>query len=113
MSDAKHVAPFIVMTALLVIVAIVLTNWFNYRLKRRLLDVAPQDEKLLRLIGELWKPSIEALKWGLLLLAGGLGLILIEYLPNPDDSLTLPFGVEAVFLSAGFLGYYFLIRKNR
>ena len=113
MYDAKHLAPFVVMIILLIILAITLVNWFNYRLKKRLLDAGPVDEKLLHLIGQLWKPGAEALKWGLLFLSGGLGLILIEYLPNREEDLALPFGVESVFLSAGFLTYYYIIKKQQ
>lgn len=113
MYDVKHLAPFVVMIILLVILAITLVNWFNYRLKKRLLDAGPVDEKLLHLISQLWRPGAEALKWGLLFLSGGLGLILVDYLPNRGDDLVLPFGVEAVFLSAGFLTYYAIIRKQQ
>lgn len=52
-----------------------------------------------------------SLKWGLLILTAGLALILMEYIPASPDS-PLPYGLFAVFVSAGFLTYYFLIRKD-
>lgn len=52
-----------------------------------------------------------SLKWGLLALFGGVALILMEYLEVRSDS-TLPYGILAVALSAGFLIYYVLIKKE-
>lgn len=100
------------MIAVLAIIAIVLVNWFNYRLKKRLLDSRPADENILNLVRDLWRPGREALKWGLLLLSGGLGLILISVIPADSEDSALGFGIEAVFLAAGFLTYYILIKKN-
>jgi hypothetical protein len=59
-----------------------------------------------------------SLKWGLVALMGGLGLILIEILRSIHPSLvnyhdaTLPLGILLVFVSLGFL-IYFLIMHNR
>ena len=52
-----------------------------------------------------------SLKWGLLALFGGASLILIDFFDVQPDS-TLPFGILAVGLSAGFLTYYLLIKKE-
>ena len=52
-----------------------------------------------------------SLKWGLLALFGGIALIAMEYLDVRPDS-PLPFGLLAVALSAGFLTYYFLVKKE-
>jgi hypothetical protein len=51
-----------------------------------------------------------ALKWGLLTLFGGIGLILMDYLRIDFDS-TLPFGILSVSLSVGFLIYYVLVKR--
>lgn len=51
-----------------------------------------------------------ALKWGLLALSGGIGLIIIDYL-NVDMDSTLPFGILSVSLSVGFLAYYFIVKQ--
>ncbi len=59
-----------------------------------------------------------SLKWGLVALMGGLGLILIEILKNLNPSLVnyhdavLPLGILLVFVSLGFL-IYFLIMNTR
>lgn len=52
-----------------------------------------------------------SLKWGLIIFFAGLSLIIMEYLQY-DTNSPLPYGVFAVFVSLGFLIYYFLVRKE-
>ena len=52
-----------------------------------------------------------SLKWGLIVLCGGIGLIIIDSL-NVTPESPLPYGVFAVSLSVGFLAYYFIVRKE-
>lgn len=56
------------------------------------------------------------LKWMLLGIFGGLGLVIQEFLPYSMDESMLPYGVVIIFLSIGLLIYYLLIKnllKNR
>ena len=52
-----------------------------------------------------------ALKWGLIILFGGLALIVIEF-TGYDSESPLPYGLFAMFLSLGFLIYYFIVKKE-
>jgi hypothetical protein len=52
-----------------------------------------------------------SLKWGLIILFAGFSLILMEYL-RYDRHSPLPYGLFAVFVSLGFLIYYFIIKKE-
>jgi hypothetical protein len=52
-----------------------------------------------------------SLKWGLITLSAGLALILLEYVDVRRES-PLPYGMLAVFISIGFLVYYFIIQKK-
>lgn len=52
-----------------------------------------------------------ALKWGLIILFGGLALIILEFIPTSPES-PLPYGLLAFFISLGFLIYYFLVKKE-
>lgn len=52
-----------------------------------------------------------SLKWGLIILSGGLSLVLMEYV-DYDTKSTLPYGLFAVFVSLGFLAYYFMVKKE-
>lgn len=66
--------------------------------------------------GELLKKQqannrYNSLKWGLIILFGGLGLIILEAIPY-DESSPLPYGVFAACVSLGFLIYYFIVKKE-
>jgi hypothetical protein len=52
-----------------------------------------------------------SLKWGLIILFAGISLVILEYVPHERDS-TLPYGLFAVFVSLGFLIYYFMVKKE-
>lgn len=94
----------------------------DYLLKRRLIK-AEQYER----VGILDKPKTDngetnkypSLKWGLVALMSGLGLILIEVLRqvNPDlvnyRDAVLPIGILLVFISLGFLIYFFIVNAKK
>jgi hypothetical protein len=60
------------------------------------------------------------LKWGLVSLLAGAGLILIEAMSRggqinwvKDYNSLLPVGIELVFISAGFLIYFFIVNAKK
>jgi hypothetical protein len=94
----------------------------EHLLKRKLIK-AEQYEKVGIL--EAPKPALDeankypSLKWGLVAFSGGLGLVLIEIIhsENPDlinyrDSV-LPIGILLVFVSLGFLIYFFIMSAKK
>lgn len=83
----------------------------DYFLRRKMVEkgyVSEENKHLLEKEQEANKYS--SLKWGILILSGGIGLVIIEYLPKAEESV-LPFGVFAISVSIGFL-IYFVIVKN-
>ncbi|RIH64950.1 hypothetical protein D1164_13010 [Mariniphaga sediminis] len=61
-----------------------------------------------------------SLKWGLVALMSGLGFILIEILRQVNPELindyrnaTLPIGILLVFISLGFLIYFFIVNRKK
>ena len=52
-----------------------------------------------------------ALKWGLIVLFGGLGLIIIDAMGLDGDD-AMPYGIEAVCIAIGFLIYYAMVKKE-
>lgn len=52
-----------------------------------------------------------SLKWGLIILFGGLALVLMDFI-DYDSRSPLPYGLFAVFVSLGFLIYYFIVKKE-
>lgn len=94
----------------------------DHLLKRKLIK-AGQYEKVSIL--EKPKPTSEevnkypSLKWGLVALTSGLGFIVIEVIRSVNPSLidyrnaVLPVGILLVFVSLGFLIYFFIMNGKK
>ncbi|MEY8760332.1 DUF6249 domain-containing protein [Chryseobacterium tongliaoense] len=108
----KQLAPFIVMIALLIAISVVIVVITNYNLKKKILNKENADEKLYVILNNLTGFNSEMLKWGIILLFGGIGLIVLEFLPY-DENTPLPYGVMTVFVALGFLTYYFLMKNQK
>ncbi|TSD66804.1 hypothetical protein FFF34_005215 [Inquilinus sp. KBS0705] len=108
----KHIIPFIVMIVFVIAVAIVIIHAFNFKLKKRIIESGNIDENALKFLDSISGVNSEALKWGLILLFGGIGLVVIELLPYYSEDSPLPYGIESIFLAIGFLAYYLLVRKK-
>lgn len=61
-----------------------------------------------------------SLKWGLVALMAGLGLIIIEVIRYAQGGESydfyqspLPFGIELVFIALGFLAYFFIMNQRK
>ncbi|MCU7618441.1 hypothetical protein NZ698_14670 [Chryseobacterium sp. PBS4-4] len=108
----KHLAPFIVMIAILIAISIVIVVLTNYDLKKKILNKENIDDKMFIILNNLTGFGSEMLKWGIILLFGGIGLIVLEFLPYNENS-SLPYGVMTVFVSLGFLTYYFLMKNHK
>lgn len=91
----------------------------EYKLKRRLIDKAEVNEGFNSALEESMKSisrkveqtSYPTLKWGLVFLSVGVGLILLHYLDYNMNS-PLPFGLISACAALGFLIYYFLMKKE-
>ncbi len=93
----------------------------DYLLKRKLIK-AGQYER----VGILENPKpvsdevnrYPSLKWGLVALMTGLGFILIEVLKVNNlmdyyENAALPIGILLVFISVGFLIYFFIMNSKK
>lgn len=54
-----------------------------------------------------------SLKWGLIILSGGIGLVLVEMFSGWHANSSLPLGILSISISLGFLTYYFIVRNAR
>jgi hypothetical protein len=106
-----HIFVFITMIIIVVVIAVVIISWYNYRLKKRVIDAGPIDNDALKFLKRLTDTGSEQLKWGCILFMAGLGLVILQFLPYDDES-SLPYGLEVMFIAAGFLIYYFIIRQR-
>lgn len=96
---------------LFITVAYVISTIFNFFTRKQVLDSGPIDDNALEFLKTLSAfGHSEPLKWGILSLFGGIGLIVIEFLPFKLSESPLPYGVEAIFLAFGFLIYHYVSR---
>lgn len=111
-STMKNLAPFIVMIAILIAISVIIVVLTNYELKKKILNKENIDDKMFVILNNLTGFGSEMLKWGIILLFGGIGLIVLEFIPYNENS-PLPYGVMTVFVSLGFLSYYFLVKNQK
>ncbi len=104
--------PFFIVIGFFVIIAVVIIARYNYLLKKRILDSGPLNDESLKILKALSNFGSEALKWGIILLSGGIGLVLLEFIPFSAESSPLPYGVEIICIAGGFLIYYTLSKKE-
>lgn len=91
-------------------------------LRRKIINTGHLDKaEILGPIGESMERENKypSLKWGLVALMAGLGLIIIEIIrlfkPEMVNNYNamLPVGIELVFISLGFLIYFFIARSKK
>jgi len=82
----------------------------DYFLRKKMVEKGLVGVDASELLKNQENSKLASLKWGLIVFFGGIGLILLEAIPYEKTS-TLPFGVFAISLSAGFLTYFILARK--
>jgi hypothetical protein len=104
----ERIAAIVAVVIVFIIIAVVITAWYNYRLKKRIIDSGPIDNDAINFLKKLIDSGAEQLKWGCVLFMSGLGLVVTHYLTYEEDSI-LPYGIELMFVAAGFLIYYFFI----
>ncbi len=116
-------SPEVFATAVVFFAAYHIIKLISEHLLKRKLIKAGQYEKVGIL--EPPKPTSEevnrypSLKWGLVALMTGLGFIIIEILRQVNPGLidyrdaVLPIGILLVFVSLGFLIYFFIMNNRR
>jgi len=108
----QHIAFFVAVVGVILIIAWVIIAWYNYRLKKRIIESGPINDEAMGFLKNLSGTGFESLKWGCIVFLGGLGLVVINFIPYNYGS-SLPYGLEAMFIAAGFLIYYVLVRKQQ
>ena len=111
MEKLELILPYIMTAIVLVLITVIIFRLFNYILQRRIIDAGPVDEHAVKFLAASSGTGKENLKWGLLLLFGGAGLMVLPYLPADLAQTPFPYGIEAIALAMGFISYY-LISKN-
>lgn len=86
----------------------------DYILKKKMIDKGFVNEDTQAIFKNQASSDnkFSSLKWGILTLSAGLALILLEFVEFHRGS-PLPYGILAVFISIGFLVYYFIAKNSR
>jgi hypothetical protein len=86
----------------------------NYILKKKMIEkgFVNEDTQAIFKQHQTVNYKYSSLKWGLIALFAGIGLIIMEYIPVRPDS-PLPYGLFAVSVSLGFLIYHFLVQREQ
>ncbi len=82
----------------------------NYSLKKRLIEKDMVNEETANIFKSTTSKQ-NSLKWGLIVLFAGIGLIIIDTLRLDGDE-AMPYGIEAVCVALGFLLYYFIVKND-
>lgn len=85
----------------------------DYILKKKMIEKGFVNDSTQAIFKEqnLTDNKYTSLKWGLIIFAAGLALVVLEFIETRPDS-PLPYGLFAVFVSGGFLAYYFMVQKK-
>jgi hypothetical protein len=84
----------------------------DYVLKKKMIEKGFINEESQSIFKDFRSENkYSPLKWGLLIMSAGIALIIIDVL-NVEPDTPLPYGIFAVVLSCGFLGYYMIIKKK-
>ena len=105
--------PFIIVILFFILIAVFILALNNYRLKKRIIESGPLDEIRLKFLQNLSDFGTESMKWAIILMTTGLGLVVIQFIPYSAEDSSLPYGVVIMFIAAGFFLYYLFIRHKR
>lgn len=109
-----HIAPILILAVIFGGIALILYVSASFKLRNKILNAGKlelEPNQIKALFEDIELSKTTPLKWGLILFFGGLGLIVINYL-SVDINSTLPWGIEIVALSLGYLIYYVLTKAK-
>jgi hypothetical protein len=96
-----------VMAAGVMIVRSISDNWT----RRKALDAHASDDVVRTIFTRRRDPdTYGALKWGLVVAAVGIALMVVQFLPYNDND-PIAFGIVLLFAGAGLLAYYAMARR--
>lgn len=110
MDKLELIFPYIMTTVIFIIVTVNIFRWFNFILQKRILESGPLDEYAIKFLQTGSPDRKESVKWAVLLVFGGAGLIGLQYQSFAYDS-PVPYGIEAIALGIGFFVYFLISKK--
>jgi len=108
----NHLEPVLIVGTVFFTIAYIIETILKYRLRSRIVSSGLTDEKLIKgLFASKVDNKYSSLKWGLILLFAGIGLVVLEFIQYDYES-PLPYGVEGAFIAIGFLIYFFFVNSR-
>jgi len=108
----QNFAVAIMFTVIIIAITTLVIALLNYKIKTKMIKSGLVDESAAKAFSNSFTNfHIDTLKWGIILFSGSIGLILLHFIPYNSES-TLPYGIEMAFLSAGFIFYYYISKKE-
>lgn len=108
----NHLEPVLIVGIIFYAIAYIIETILKYRLRSRIVSSGLTDDKAIK---ELFSSKVDnrysSLKWGLIMLFAGMGLMVIEFIQYEYNS-PLPYGVEGTFIAIGFLIYFFFVNNR-
>jgi hypothetical protein len=89
---------------------IIIKTLTDYYLRKKMVEKGIIGDDAGQLLQKQAENKYGALKWGLIILSGGIGLMLLEMI-DYDQSSPLPYGILATCLSIGFLAYFLIVQR--
>ncbi len=89
---------------------IVIKTLTDYYLRKKMVEKGLIGDDAGQLLQNQAENKYGALKWGLIVLSGGIGLMVISIF-NFGQNSTLPYGILATCLSLGFLAYFLIVQN--
>ena len=88
-------------------IGLIINLVLSYKLKNKMIEKGfVQEENQAVFKASMSLNHFTPLKWGLVIFFGGLGMVLLEFIPYRYDS-PFPFGFVAMFVALVFLIYFF------
>jgi len=111
--DLEYLVPFSVLGTIGVTMYYLTKTMTDYSLKKRMISNGLVGEEAAKILASQQSSSNKyaSLKWGLIILFGGIGMIIVDPIIEQNDSTTMPIGILGISISLGFLVYYFIVKK--
>lgn len=106
--------PVFILSAIFGGIALIVHVVQSNRLKRKMLDIGKVelDPELMKTMLGRNESSISSLKWGVIGLFSGVGLLFIHLLSDLNAP-ALFFAIEVISIALGFITYFLLYRKYK
>lgn len=102
---------FLIPIAFFVIVAVIFKIVTENRTRQKLIDKGMLDERTKYLFMHPAPPSLNSLKWGMVLIAVGLALALVNLFPIAFEG-PASIGLMMLFAGTAFILYFIIARKH-